>query len=129
MRNIIKKKKMFTFKHEKNNQTLSNDWPTYCQTRIFDVFWIKNIGKYFAFFSESLLFKAKSAISWREQVIFNAMMMMSALYLTNTLHWFFVVLAHWNNSACVSMSPHPGTLSWFRTTVMCLQKAYISKGW
>ena len=50
--------------------------------------------KKFAFFSESLLFNAKSAISWREQVIFNAMMMMSALYLTNTLHWFFVVLAH-----------------------------------
>jgi hypothetical protein len=26
---------MFTlFKHEKNNQTLSNDWPTYCHTGI-----------------------------------------------------------------------------------------------
>jgi hypothetical protein len=28
MRNIIKKKKCLLFKHEKNNQTLSNDWPT-----------------------------------------------------------------------------------------------------
>jgi hypothetical protein len=27
--------KCLLFKHEKNNQTLSNDWPTYCQTRIF----------------------------------------------------------------------------------------------
>jgi hypothetical protein len=26
---------MFTFKHEKNNQTLSNDWPTYCHTGIY----------------------------------------------------------------------------------------------
>jgi hypothetical protein len=34
MRNIIKKKKCLLFKHEKNNQTLSNDWPTYmyCHT-------------------------------------------------------------------------------------------------
>jgi hypothetical protein len=23
------------FKHEQNNQTLSNDWPTYCQTKIY----------------------------------------------------------------------------------------------
>ena len=30
MRNIIIKKKCLLFKHEKNNQTLSNDWPTYC---------------------------------------------------------------------------------------------------
>jgi hypothetical protein len=28
MRNIIIKKKCLLFKHEKNNQTLSNDWPT-----------------------------------------------------------------------------------------------------
>ena len=34
MRNIITKKKMFTFQNEKNNQTLSNDWPTYCHTGI-----------------------------------------------------------------------------------------------
>jgi len=31
-RNIIKKKKCLLFKHEKNNQILSNDWPTYCHT-------------------------------------------------------------------------------------------------
>ena len=29
------RKKCLLFKHEKNNQTLSNDWPTYCQTRIY----------------------------------------------------------------------------------------------
>jgi hypothetical protein len=34
MRNIIKKKKCLLFKHEKNIQTLSNDWPTYCHTGI-----------------------------------------------------------------------------------------------
>ena len=35
MRNIIKKKKCLLFKHEKSNQTLSNDWPTYCHTGIY----------------------------------------------------------------------------------------------
>ena len=30
------KKKCLLFKHEKNNQTLSNDWPTYCQRGIYD---------------------------------------------------------------------------------------------
>ena len=34
MRNIIIKKKCLLFKHEKNNQTLSIDWPTYCHTGI-----------------------------------------------------------------------------------------------
>jgi hypothetical protein len=31
-RGTIIKKKCLLFKHEKNNQTLSNDWPTYCHT-------------------------------------------------------------------------------------------------
>jgi hypothetical protein len=31
---VIKKKKCLLLKHEKNNQTLSNDWPTYCHTGI-----------------------------------------------------------------------------------------------
>ena len=30
----LKRKKCLLFKHEKNNQTLSNDWPTYCHTGI-----------------------------------------------------------------------------------------------
>jgi len=34
MSNIIIKKKCLIFKHGKNNQTLSNDWPTYCHMRI-----------------------------------------------------------------------------------------------
>ena len=37
MRNIIKKKKCLLFKHKKNNQTLSIDWPTYCHTEIIKV--------------------------------------------------------------------------------------------
>ena len=42
------------------------------------------------------------------------MMMRSALYLTNTLSWIFIVLIHWNNSPLIDMSPHSATLSWFR---------------
>jgi len=34
-----------------------------------------------------------SAISWREQVTFDGMIMMSALYKTNTFKWIFIVLA------------------------------------
>ena len=33
--NIIIKKKGFVFKHENNNQTVSNDWPTCCHTGIY----------------------------------------------------------------------------------------------
>ena len=29
------KEKMFPFKHDKNNETLSNDWPTYCHMEIY----------------------------------------------------------------------------------------------
>jgi hypothetical protein len=63
--------------------------------------------------SEWLLLNVKwtflSAISWREQItfrFFDEMMMMSALYYTNTLRWIFIVLAHWNNSLRVDMSLH-----------------------
>jgi hypothetical protein len=35
MKNIIKKNKFLLFKHEKSNQTLSNDWPIYCHTGIY----------------------------------------------------------------------------------------------
>jgi hypothetical protein len=31
------KKKCLLFKHDKNNQTLSNDWPTYCHTGVYVV--------------------------------------------------------------------------------------------
>jgi len=37
-----------------------------------------------------------------------------ALYQTNTLSWMFIVLAHWNNSPRIYISPHSDTLSWFR---------------
>jgi len=42
-----------------------------------------------------------SAISWREQVTFNVMMMMSALYTINMLNWIFILLAHWINNPLV----------------------------
>ena len=37
-----------------------------------------------------------------------------SLYLTNTLHWIFIVLAHSNNGLWVDMSLNSNTLSWFR---------------
>ena len=40
--------------------------------------------------------------------------MRSALYQTNTLSWIFIVLAHWNISLRIDMSPHLDTLSRFR---------------
>jgi hypothetical protein len=53
--------------------------------------------------NKCILFNAKWAIfsarSLWEQVTFDEMMMMmSALYYTNTLSWIFIVLTHWNNS-------------------------------
>ena len=49
-----------------------------------------------------LLFNARSAIfklyHGENKLIFNEMMMRSALYYTNTLSWIFIVPAHWNNS-------------------------------
>ena len=64
--------------------------------------------------SEWLLFNANSAIFqlWREQVNFNEMM--STLFYTNTISWIFTVLARWNNSSRIDMSPHSDTFSWFR---------------
>jgi hypothetical protein len=61
------------------------------------------------------LFKAKwtllTAISWREQVIFNAIMMIPALYQTNMVSLIFIVLGHWGNSSRVDLSLHSRTLS------------------
>jgi hypothetical protein len=44
---------------------------------------------------------------------FNEMMTMSALYETNVLSWIFIVLAHWNNNSLVDMSLHLDTLFWY----------------
>jgi hypothetical protein len=55
-----------------------------------------------------------SAISWWEQVTFDEMIMMSALYWINLLSWIFIVLAHWNSSLRVDISLHSDTLSWSR---------------
>jgi hypothetical protein len=45
---------------------------------------------------------------------FDEMIIMSALYYTNTLSWILIVLAHWNNSLWVDMSIHLDTLPWFQ---------------
>jgi hypothetical protein len=47
------------------------------------------------------------------KLIFNEMMMKSALHYTNMLCRIFILLAHCNNSPRIDMSPHSDTLSWF----------------
>jgi hypothetical protein len=63
------------------------------------------------------MFNANSTICQlyhgENKLIFNEMMMRSALYETNTLSWMFIVLAHWN-SPLVDMSFHLDTLYWFQ---------------
>jgi hypothetical protein len=65
----------------------------------------------------NMLFNANSAIfqlyHGENKLIFNEMMK-SALFYTNTLSWIFIVLAYWNNSPRVDMSPYSDTLFWFR---------------
>jgi hypothetical protein len=48
------------------------------------------------------------------KLMFNGMMMRSALYYTNMLNWIFTVLTYWNNRLWVDMSPHSDTLSQFK---------------
>jgi hypothetical protein len=59
--------------------------------------------------SEWLLFNANSEIfqlyHGENKLIFNEIMMRSAFFQTNMLSWIFIVLAHWNNSPRIDMSP------------------------
>jgi hypothetical protein len=68
--------------------------------------------------SEWLLFNANSAIfqlyHGENKLIFNEIMMRSALFYSNTLSWIFIVLGYWNNSPREDMSHHSNTLFWFR---------------
>ena len=48
------------------------------------------------------------------KLIFNEMIMRSALNKTNTLSLVFIVLTHWYNSPLIDLSPHSDTLSGFR---------------
>ena len=52
------------------------------------------------------------------KLIFNEMMMRSALFQTNTLSCIFIVLAHWNNTPRIDMSPHLDTIA-FEPTSRC----------
>ena len=58
--------------------------------------------------SEWWLFNANSAIfqlyHGKSKLIFNEMMMRSAMCYTNTLSWIFIVLTHGNNSPRIDMS-------------------------
>jgi hypothetical protein len=67
--------------------------------------------------NEWLLFNANSAIfqlyhGGENKLIFNEMMMRSALFYSNTLSWIFIVLDHWNNGSRIDMSLHSNTLFW-----------------
>ena len=68
--------------------------------------------------SEWLLLDTSSAIfqlyNGENELISNEMMMRPALFLTNTLSWIFLALAHWINSPRIDMSLYSGTLFWFR---------------
>jgi len=65
--------------------------------------------------SEWLLFKINFLVYHGEiKLDLDEMMMMSALFQTNTLSWIFIVLAHWNNSPEVDISLHWDTSSWFQ---------------
>ena len=68
--------------------------------------------------SEWLLFNAISAIVQlyygENKLITNEMMMRSALFLTNTMSWIWIVLAHWNNNPRVEMLLYSDTWFWFR---------------
>ena len=44
------------------------------------------------------------------KLIFNEVMMRSALYKTNTLSWIVMALAHWNNIPRIDMSLHSFSL-------------------
>ena len=50
--------------------------------------------------------------------------------LSDSLSWICVVLAHWNNSTKIDMSPQTDTLSWIRadeSLLFLLNAAYLSK--
>jgi hypothetical protein len=61
-----------------------------------------------------------SAISWREQVNFKWDDDEVRFHKTNTLTWIFIVLAHWNNSPRINVSPHSDILSAFRANQFLL---------
>jgi hypothetical protein len=53
-------------------------------------------------------------LSYSLQNCIDEMMTRSALYKTNMPSWIYIVLAHWNNSPQVDMSPHSDILFWFQ---------------
>ena len=72
-----------------------------------------------------LLFNANSAISWREQVNFQWDDDEFRFVLDqHTEVDFLLVLAHWNNSPRIYMSPYSDTLSWFRRQPLFALSSY-----
>jgi hypothetical protein len=100
-----------------------------------------NVSEWGDIFTHGLLFQWASTIKiWKltssqldhgeKKLIFNEMMMRSALYWTNALSFIFIVLAHWNNSPWVNMSPHSDTLSSFRAnqSLLFLHNDHLIRG-
>jgi hypothetical protein len=93
-----------------------SDWCLTLKWAIFQPYHDKNKLHFNEWVSDCCL-TLKSAIFQpyhdKNKLHFNIMIMKSALYETNTLNFFFIVLAHWNNSSHVDMSINSDTLSWF----------------
>jgi hypothetical protein len=114
--------------HEEPNNTVfyqynAHEWNIIVARKWLIYFWYSEYKNSFTvYYIECvipwLLFNANSAIlqlhHGENKLIFNEMMMRSALFKTNTLSWMFIVLAHWNNSPRVNTSLHSDTLFWFR---------------
>jgi hypothetical protein len=64
--------------------------------------------------SEWLLFNTKSAglklYHNKNKLLFNKVMMTTVFYKINKLSWIFILLAHWNNSPLIDISPHSDTI-------------------
>jgi len=107
-------------------------WSKFHLGEIFIPFWIPEIHEIIAWFypfEKAINFPYSIYREWvskfqlyhgENKLIFNEMTIRSALYLTNTLSWIFIVLAHWNNSPRIDMLPHSNTLLCFRANQFLL---------
>ena len=70
-----------------------------------------NILEHYQFSNENLPKIMEGVIEW---LLFNAYSRIVQLLHDHGVHWIFIiVLAHWNNSLQIDMSPHSDTLSRF----------------
>jgi hypothetical protein len=77
---------------------------------------LKGISRWLLFNANSALFQLYHG---QNKLIFNEMMMRSAMYLTNTFGWIFIVLSHWKNRPRIDISPHSDTYPDSEPTSLC----------